>query len=167
MLLTLDAGLFHSNTFEKTNNRSTWWRGNDAMFSFVCVDVSRCDQEQQLLEPSESLALSFVLRAGLMVLARPSLGSTQLVWQQLISAPGRICSSRLINPSHGTIPIALKWTHTCTSKKICHFCPKLWQKKKRKKILLHHQKGKTRVFIPLVRFLFPGSKNRKKGQNSD
>lgn len=33
------------------------------MFSFVCVDVSRYNQEQQLLEPSESLAYlsSYVL----------------------------------------------------------------------------------------------------------
>lgn len=103
-----------------------------------------------------------------MILALLSLGSTQLVWQQLISAPGRICSSRLIYPSHGTIPIALTWTHTCTSTKYVIFAQICEKKKKTgKKMLLHHQKGKTRVFIPLERFLYPGSKNRKKGQNSD
>lgn len=113
--------------------------------------------------------VSFVLRAVRMILAWLSLGSTQLVWQQLISAPGRICSSRLIYPSHGTIPIVLKWTHTCTSKKYVIFA-QIWGKKKKeegKKILWHHQKGKTRDIIPLERFLYPGSKNRKKRQSSD
>lgn len=108
--------------------------------------------------------VSFVLRAVWRILAWLSLGYTQLVWQQLISAPGRFCSSRLSYPSHGTIPIVLKWRHTCTSKKYVIFAQICGEKKKKqwKKILLHHQKGKTRVFIPMETFLYSGSKNRKK-----
>lgn len=71
---------------------------------FLCLDVSRSSNFLALQRVSH---VSVVLRAVWTSLTSLSLCYASLVWQQLISAHGRICSYRLIHPSHGTILITL------------------------------------------------------------
>lgn len=155
MLLKLDTGLFNSNAFKETliqHFRGKWYN----VFVSLYQDVSR---SSNFLALQRVLRVSVVLRAVWMWLVSLSLCYAQLVWQQVISAPGRICSYRLIHPSHGTTPITLNQCTHAHRENISFFAQPCLRKTL--KMLVHHQKGKTRVFVPLARL---GSKNR--GQNS-
>lgn len=126
-----------------------------------CVWMSRCEQEQQLLGPTESLACICCLtccldKAGI---AEPLLYPAGL-------ARGHLCSWKDLqlhadssfsrHDSHHS-----KSMHTCTQIKYIIFAQTC--SRKTLKILVHHQEGTTRVFIPLKKLIYPRSKNR--GQN--
>lgn len=148
MLLTLDAGLFNSNTFEKTNNHSTWSRGNDAMFFFVCVwmfqDVTRSSNFWNLQRVSCIFHLTRCLDDSGM--AEPPL-------HPVGAATAHLCSWKDLQFQ---TDLSFSWHHPHRSKmdahmhigKICHFCRDLWKKKKKnnEKNLATSPEGQNKSF---------------------